>query len=97
MHFASHLLIGAGYGLTAVQSATMSPRQFRFVTSGREYKDARELVERALRDASAGITAADIERRGRGSLQLWITSFEPGASPDTLTSISVRGRACRPR
>ena len=96
-HTAPHLVIGAAYNLTAVESAALSPRRFRFVTSAQEYEDARQFVDRAERDAGAGITVADIERKGNGSVQVWITGFEPGASSDTLAWIRVRGRACQPR
>jgi hypothetical protein len=94
---APHLQIGEGYNVTALQSARLSPRHFRFVTSAREFKDARAFVERAASEAGSGITAADVERNGKGSLEVWITAFEPGPSPESLAWISVRGRACQPR
>jgi len=94
---APHLVIGEGYNVTALQSARLSPRQFRFVTSAREYQEARQLVDRAERDAGGGITVADIERKGKGSLELEITGFDANGSPKALAWISVKGRACQPR
>ena len=94
---APHLRIGAGYNLTALQSAQLSPRQFRFVTSQLEYEDAAAFVERARRDDGGTITVADIERKGKGSLELWITGFGSSGDRDALTWISARGRACQPR
>jgi hypothetical protein len=106
IHNAPHLVIGAGYGLTAVESAALSPRResaalsprrFHFVTTARDLQDARQLIDRAERDAGAGITVADIERKGKGSLELQIVGFEPGPSTDTLAWISVRAHACQAR
>lgn len=94
---APHLVIGEGYNVTAPQSAAMSPRRFQFVTSEQEYKDAREFLARLETGASGAITVADLERKGKGSLQLWITGFERGESPAGLAWIRVKGRACQPR
>jgi hypothetical protein len=94
---APHVQVGAGYNLTAIQSAQMSPRHFRFVTSRAEYADAAAFADRATRDANAGITVEDIERKGRGTLVLWITAFRANPSGDSLAWVRVRARACRPR
>lgn len=93
---APHRMIGSGYGIQAVESARLSPRRFRFVTSPREYNDARQLAEKAMRDASGRITVTDIERKGNGSLELSIIEFG-SADAERLTWIRVSGRACQPR
>jgi len=94
---APHVQLGAGYNLTAIQSAQMSPRHLRFVTSRAEYEDAAAFADRAMRDPNAGITVGDIERKGQGTLVLWITDFRANPSGNSLAWVRVRGRACRPR
>ena len=94
---APHLMIGPGYHLTAHDSAKLSPREFRFVTSAAEFASAKALVDRALSDAGAAITVDDIERRGRGSLSLTITEFKLGADGSSLAWVRVDGKACQPR
>jgi hypothetical protein len=95
-HTAPHVVIGEGYGVTASQSAQFSPRRFRFVTTAAEYRRARDLVDTAERDAAGRLTVAEIERQGRGTLELWITDFGINPAGDALTWIRLRGRACRP-
>jgi hypothetical protein len=67
------------------------------VTSALEYQQARQLVDRAQRDAGAGITVADIEREGKGTLELHIIAYELNQTGDALASIRVKGRACQSR
>ena len=94
---APHRQIGRGYNLTASQSARLSPRRLRFVTSPREYDEATKLAETAMTDARAGITIEHIVSKGQGTLSLWITGFGVATGKDALTWITVRGRACQPR
>ena len=92
---APHRQIGRGYNLNARESARLSPRRFRFVTTAQEYDDARALVDRA-REPAAGITAQDFENRGPGTLELWVTGYGLSDADGTLTWITVRGKACQP-
>jgi hypothetical protein len=94
---APHLMIGSGYNLTAAQSAQISPRLLRFVTSAEEFKQARQLAARATRDPASDIAAADIERLGKGSLEVSIADFAISQGADALAWIRVRARACQPR
>lgn len=94
---APHLSIGPTYGWTASQSAKLSPRKLRFVTSAREYQQAKQLVERATGEPGAPITVDDIERRGRGSLELTIVEFKETEAGRALAWVRVDGTACRPR
>jgi hypothetical protein len=96
-HTAPHVVIGEGYGVTASQSAQFSPRRFRFVTTATEYRRARDVADAAQRDAAGRITVADIERQGRGTLELWITDFGTSSAGDALTWIRLKGRACQLR
>jgi hypothetical protein len=93
---APHLLIGAGYE-TAKESVMRSPRRFQFVTTPQEYEDAVAFVEHARRDREARITAREIEQKGKGSLELWITEFGMSPAEDTLSWVIVRVKACQPR
>ena len=90
---APHLQIGAGYGLTAEQSVSMSPRRLRFVTSDDAYERALAMYDRAR--TQVGITAKDFEALGEGTLELSITGFD--AAREELAWIRVKGRACQPR
>lgn len=94
---APHLLIGNGYGVPAWQSVRTTPRRFQFVTTEEEYDDALDLVQRRGSYEGVDRTVADIERRGKGSLLLWITDFGLRDGEDRLDWIGVRGRACQPR
>jgi hypothetical protein len=94
---APHVMIGEGYGMTASQSARLSPRRFRFVTTATEYRRARALADAAQRDAAGRITVADVERQGRGTFELWITDFGTSSAGDALTWIRLKGRACQPQ
>ncbi|HEV3484445.1 MAG TPA: hypothetical protein VG106_03490, partial [Vicinamibacterales bacterium] len=60
---APHLVVGPAYGLSAHESATLTPRRFRFVLTRVEYDRVRARIE------TAQITnAAELERMGRGTL-----------------------------
>ena len=83
--------------MTATESAQLSSRRFRFVTTPQEYEKATRFVERGGRDPAANITAGEIEDKGKGSLELWITGFGAMPTEDSLSWIAVRGRACQPR
>ena len=92
---APHLRIGSGYGLTAEQSVSMSPRRLRFVTSDDAFVRARAMYERARSQAPLGITATDFAALGEGTLELSITGFD--VAGEELAWIRVKGRACQPR
>jgi hypothetical protein len=94
---APHRQIGRGYHLSATESAQLSPRRFRFVTTPQEYEEAARFGDRAGRDPATNITAGDITDRGKGSLELWITGFDAMPTEDSLRWIAVRGRACQPQ
>ena len=91
---APHRQIGAGYGLTAEQSVSMTPRRLRFVTSDDAYERALTVYDRA-RTQAAGSTARDFEALGEGTLELSITGFS--VAGEELAWIRVKGRACQPR
>jgi hypothetical protein len=93
---APHRQIGRGYNLTATESAQLSRRRFRFVTTAQEYEEAQALFDRASREG-LGVTAQDFEKRGKGTLELWITGYGLTDAADALTWITVRGNACQPR
>lgn len=90
---APHLQIGAGYGLTAEQSVSMTPRRLRFVTSDDAYERARTMYDRAR--TQVGITARDVEALGEGTLELSITGFN--VARGELAWIRAKWRACQPR
>jgi hypothetical protein len=79
---------------TPQESAQLSPRRFRFVTTAQEYEEA--LYERARREVLE-VTAQDFEKRGKGTLELWITGYGLSDAGRDLTWIAVRGNACQPR
>jgi hypothetical protein len=93
---APHRQIGEGYNPSATESARLSPRRFRFVTTAQEYEEALALYERTRREAPS-VTAQDFEKRGKGTLELWITGYGVSDSDRALTWITVRGNACQPR
>jgi len=72
----------------------MTPRRLRFVTSDDAYERALAMYDRA-RTQAVGITAADFEALGEGTLELSITGFDVGG--EELAWIRVKGRACQPR
>jgi hypothetical protein len=92
---APHRQIGEDYNLSATESARLSPRPFRFVTTAPEYEEALALYERVRREGG-GVTAQDFEKRGKGTLELWITGYGVSDSNRALTWITVRGTACQP-
>jgi hypothetical protein len=94
---APHRQIGPGYNLSAPQSAQLSPRRFRFVTTPQEYDDAVALVERAGRDPAAAVTFRDFEKKAPGTLELWITGSGLSDADDAPTWVTLRGNACQPR
>ena len=49
------------------------------------------------RDTSAGVTLRDFEKRGQGTLELWIAGYGLSDADATLSWIRVRGKACQPR
>ena len=61
---APHRQIGRGYSPSATESAQLSPRRFRFITTTQEYEEAVALFDRAGRDGLA-VTVQDFEKRGR--------------------------------
>lgn len=95
-----HMQIGPGYGLTARDSAEMSPRQYRFVLSREDY----ETAIRVVRQESSDVIASEFKRIGKGSLSLTITEFElrPAEFPpetkltEALAWIQFTGTACVP-
>ena len=91
---APHRQIGAGFGLTAEQSASMTPRRFRFVTGDAAYERALALYESAGRGAAAPVQARDFEALGAGTLELSIAGF--GVAGEELAWIKVKGKACLP-
>lgn len=85
-------MIGAGYNVTAKQSAQI-PRELRFVLNERGYALAALLYE--LEPASQR-KRAKIRALGKGLLWLEFTGHE--LAPDgTLAWIEFQGRACVPR
>ena len=54
------------------------------------------LYERVRREAGS-VTAQDFEKRGKGTLELWITGYGVSDSNKALTWITVRGTACQPQ
>ena len=94
---APHRQIGRGYNLSATESAQLSPRRFRFVTTAQEYDEALSFVDRTRRDTSAGVTLRDFEKKGQGTLELWITGYGLSDADAALSWIRVRGNACQPQ
>jgi hypothetical protein len=71
---------------TPQESAQLSPRRFRFVTTAQEYEEA--LYERARREVLE-VTAQDFEKRGKGTLELWITGYGLSDAGRDLTWIAA--------
>lgn len=92
---APHHFIGAAYHLTAVESAQLTPRRYRFVLTPAEYERVVELIRHPGPDAPR-LTAEYLERMGRGTLLLRITGYAPTPGVDALDWITFRGRACTP-
>jgi hypothetical protein len=101
---APHVQIGAGYGLTARESAQIE-RHLRFVVTHEDYERARGLFT----DWSEGRLETEVFQKHRaelrtGTLRLKITDFAIGApvntedpENDVLDWIAFEGEACVPR
>ncbi len=100
LQWSPHMMIGPAYGLTARDSATMSPRQYQFVLSEEDFQSAIRVVQQESLD----LIASEFERLGKGSLTLAITGFElrPADFPpetkltEALAWIQFTGTACVP-
>jgi len=96
---APHRMIGAGYGLTARQSARIQ-RRLRFVLTRADYDAARAAID--LR--SAEDTLKRLDQLGRGRLSFVITDFQVRDLPrvdrgqgDAFDWITFEGEACVPK
>jgi hypothetical protein len=96
---APHRMIGAGYGLTARQSARIE-RPLRFVLTRADYEAARVAID--LESATDSLKR--LEQLGRGRLSFAITDFRirdvtlhDGRQSDAFEWITFRGEACVPR
>jgi hypothetical protein len=96
---APHRQVGPGYGLDAHESATLTPRELRYVVTNADYEKAIALVVQA---ESGDVDLAGIEALGRGALTLRIAGFgvdEHTAAPfpgGTLEWVAVTGQGCVP-
>ena len=93
---APHLFIGPAYGQQPHRSAQMTPRKFRFVLTRAEYDRVVAAIEKGRSGHQSTITAADLERMGRGTLVLRITGHALVPAGDELEWITFRGTACGP-
>jgi hypothetical protein len=88
---APQLMIGAGYHVTADQSAQID-RELRFAINERDYAFARLLHDVPASEKKM----AKFRALGKGLLHLDFTSHKVAAD-GTLEWIQFRGRACVPR
>lgn len=89
---APHVVVGPAYGRSARESATLTPRRFRFVLTRVEYDRVRAMI-----DTAHTLTAPDLERMGKGTLLFRITGFELTPDGEALQSIEFSAVACMPQ
>ena len=96
---APHRMIGAGYGLTARESARIN-RPLRFVVTRAQYTAARAAIDLE----SAAETLKRLDQLGVGRLSLTITDFQirdirlpDGRHGDAFEWITFKGEACVPK
>jgi hypothetical protein len=98
---APHRTIGAGYGVTARESAQFE-RRFRFVLNATDYQTAVKIVKT---EQASEAKLAKLDALGRGTVQLRITDFRirehvktaPGSEIDAFDWIRFEGKICVPR
>lgn len=91
---APHLVVGAAYGMSAHESATLTPRRSRFVLTRVEYDRVLGMIETARITPT---TAAELERMGKGTLLFRITGFELTPDGEALQWIEFNAVACVPQ
>jgi len=95
---APHRMIGAGYGLSARDSARIE-RPLRFVLTRADYDAARAAIDDTR---SAEQTLRTLDRLGRGTLSFVITDYRirddvplsDGRTTDAFEWIAFKGQAC---
>src|SRR6185503_9397918 len=95
---APHRMIGAGYGLSARDSARIE-RPLRFVLTRADYDAARAAIDDTR---SAEQTLRELDRLGRGTLSFVITDYRirddvplsDGRTTDAFEWIAFKGQAC---
>jgi len=98
---APHRMIGAGYGLSARESAQLE-RPLRFVLTRADYDAARAAIDDAR---AAEQTLRELDRLGRGTLSFVITDYRirdnvqlaDGRTTDAFEWIMFKGQACVPK
>ena len=89
---APHLIIGSGYGVTALESVGVSRRELRFVLSRHDAQAARDIASAARVGDLQRLK--ELDRLARGTLTLRITDAD--ADDEVIRWVEFEGEACIP-